>query len=834
MLRFAVLALTASLAAAKGLRTHLAPSLDELREIPKGEFLERRAEMRKGLPEDHSRDFASFAETKPSLKFQSNYDYKPTKKQASRLNAAHKRDLKMYGGKTFEPPAGHDLYFDFDSFAAYSEAQHKSRLANAASMQTTSNQTVQGTTFTTSESLTACLEVNVCALFASSFAGTSGPNVCGQFGINGGVTLKTENNKQTLTLTAGLNAGVSFKLGSIGGVTAGFSIYIFGQADWTWKLSPQKRFNTVYEAIFQALKEMMMGLFGSKKTPKAIFKRAAAARQALVSKEQDVADGKPQTDELTGMVKLSYNIMDKYLTALKASPTVPTFTAAQQMLHLSVYDAIYSPAKAKLTAAKKKSSIEQMIDSDDFPCAKLNKAVKTSVRQNPQPLGIDNALMCSVLKYGALMPDGERKNTSGIIWDNEGSNFNSGKSVALLFPELFPSTATDVKVIIKALDQWSVRYKKLVPADFGATQTLSETIDGKTYTRTIQADKPADVTAYDPAQTARKLYQALALPEAQLEDNLNQMNGNAANDNNPKYFTFEKVEIEGGIGATFGGGRVGFCTNDANIFQIRVSYKWEYTPANGWVKPGKSPSVWMAFAFSSIFQIQVTIPFSGITDDDPLKLRFHFTMADGFTAGNGGLDISDSASTNQVASWISPLTEYLGIAFAEVIQTFVEAREAGADSQMTHFKNAIKAILNNNGGLLNNVKKFVPADYCNADMAKKVFDGVLKGTGVAAKAAVEMLMKSAPVGIKTASLTEIGVELHFNWTPTSYSVGGAGSLANTKMIQFSTDTPWGQFNAYLITGTEMEVSYQKQLARPPAKATVPAASPVAIKGKGKK
>merc|ERR1711966_575696 len=130
-----------------------------------------------------------------------------------------------------------------------------------------------------------------------------------------------------------------------------------------------------------------------------------------------------QADELKGMVQIHYGILNDIRAELnkwdakKKAYTIGTKADMTKLVHWALYKGIYDPDAKKATAARSKAWLNQMIDSDDFPCAKLNKPVNKGIRANWQKgLGIDNTLFCSVLKYGVLLPKGEREVTRGWIW----------------------------------------------------------------------------------------------------------------------------------------------------------------------------------------------------------------------------------------------------------------------------------------------------------------------------------------------------------------------------------------------------------------------------------
>jgi len=102
--------------------------------------------------------------------------------------------------------------------------------------------------------------------------------------------------------------------------------------------------------------------------------------------------------------------------------------------------------------------------------------------------------------------------------------------------------------------------------------------------------------------------------------------------------TLKTIAITGFIGATFNGGRGGFCTNDGNKIQGKLTYKYTWDALDGWDCGSWEGQIWMAFAFGSYFQFQATIPFShmeswaglGGTDDNPWTFKLYFALANGF------------------------------------------------------------------------------------------------------------------------------------------------------------------------------------------------------------
>jgi hypothetical protein len=760
-----------------------------------------------------SMPFVSFADTTKYHKYHSRktakyYGLDELKPRARRrMLAAMERDEILYGGETFNPPPGHDLYFDFETFQEYAKATtaaqrrafkhahttHHHPHSNSSSLAQTG-----AWTFSRSQSISACLEINVCA---SGAAGANGiADTCGQFGLQFTAELqsvtKGGKTEQTLVISGALNAGISFKA-----FGAGLSIYLTGQIDWEFAATPKKPFQGVYDALFAALKQVTGIAGGTRTVPKAVLDRAAAAREELVEelKSNPVAAEKenaipvaPQADELKGLVRIHYEVLKQVKDAITAAGA--TAAKVQTALHAALYKNIYllPSESAKYTKnTKNKVTIDQMIDDADFPCAKVRKK-----------LGVDNGLFCSLLKYGAVLPANERKVTKGWIWNNEGSNENSKNSVKVLYKDIWPATNTDLPLIKDLIVQWFEAYGRMTDADFNSPGTaVVETVndpkadDGiKTFTRIQPNPKKEDTTVNDPCRFARELFQALAMPSADLEKTLQQYGGTQP----PQVFRLTKITVTGSIGITFGGtkpgSKVGYCTNDSNQIQAKYSRAWSWSEDNGFDKASNDGgALWFVYSWGSFFQLQISLPLSTLKSwkgnagnaDNPFFIRTHFSFPNGFIAGDPPFNPTQGIIETVSTTVINGLHD--------AYNQFKVLRDDSKSGALAKAKAALEKV-GEKITEVNNVCKTSGLVKSSDGKAAGVLAGAAKLAGAAAVSALTTLIGSAGMG----SLTEVGIQ----GMVSTDGFQGSVDVAVTKFIKI----PLGAVNFYAITGDAYSIT----------------------------
>lgn len=319
------------------------------------------------------------------------------------MERAMENDQLMYSGNTFVPPPGHDLHFDFIGFHKYAKQTHKAAKKAVRKMEKSYS---NNTEIKTHKMLAACLEINVCAINPDK-EGT--PNVCGQFGIQGDIVLETVNgNKQTLTLTATLNAGVST---GVTGVLA-ISVFVSGSATWEWAIDTKgsKPYTEVYTALYAAIRYRLNDYKLSRPMNAKLLTYASIARNDLMNDskngKEDVPQQNAQGDELMGLVLIHYNILDMYTDSVK-NLDYSAFAEAKKKLELAVYKSIFKPNDSHWKTALGKSNLHDMMHNEDIKCSDMLKDSK--YRNPPLALNNDYVLFCALMKYGVMMPAGGKK-----------------------------------------------------------------------------------------------------------------------------------------------------------------------------------------------------------------------------------------------------------------------------------------------------------------------------------------------------------------------------------------------------------------------------------------
>lgn len=445
--------------------------------------------------------------------------------------------------------------------------------------------------FTQANSLTACLELNACST-----------GWCFMAGLDGTITLETEiNGDQNLKLSASLYLGAAI------GPPAGkkfFTIYLGGGVEWNWKIKG-KTYATVYEAIAAAIKDFVGRITNKQNTiHKKVIAAAEVARTTLTSDEEEMADysetAEMQKDELTGLRNIHYQILRDYETYLRG---VTDNSQAEALLHLAIFKAVWNPAPKRMPSVAdqktNKKKLDALMSDADLKCSKLNKPESTGkIRAAAEALGIDNTLLCSLLKYGTMMEPKDRKR-EGLLKLSQGSKFNAANSVKHLYPEICPGCGGGtIPEVQEALAQWFQQWDKVATADWIAFDT--KTIGPNEILVQPRASVAA-TTAADPCETARQLFQALAAGNQELVVE----NGRAVAAADRR---FTLVEITGSIlvGVTAGSSQVGYCTADQNLFQMQLVYSRTYDCTRNEWKKG-NVILWIAFSAPAVVRAEFSI-----------------------------------------------------------------------------------------------------------------------------------------------------------------------------------------------------------------------------------
>jgi hypothetical protein len=519
-----------------------------------------------------------------------------------------------------------------------------------------------------------------------------------------------------------------------------------------------------------------------------------------------------QTDELQGLVQIHYGIVDDYFAAIQ---TVTDFKKAQSLMHWAVYKNIYGPTDAKSTAAKSKASIDLMIDSDDFPCAKLNKDVGAKVRKQTKKLGVDNSLFCSLLKYGVVLSAAERQVTKGWLWNSAGSSANSKNSIQPFYDEIWPKDNDHLEFVKAQVGQFKKVKDKIKPTDWTGFDTITETVAvpgskaTKTFTRNVPKLAITDSSAADPSYTARRLFQVLAMDSKAIESTLqNNFPDKVAQ------FKMSKITITGFIGATFSGGRGGYCTNDGNKFQVKFTKTYDWAPADGFKAGNWDGQLWFAAGSGSWFQFQLTIPMqtvrfwtdnkrSGGNADNPWVLRFYMAFASSFTT-------KDKAPVPT-----GPILQSIATPLMDMVSQFYTqwkmVKNAKEDELMSTFSKAVLAIMDkkNVSPVLTALQKGGLIKTPDLDAGDK-FKNALKTVGAAAtKVAAQALM--AVLGLETNTLLEVGISANIHKEGTDWKFAPSVDVAST--ILSSIKMNGGKYVFYLIQGTTHEVKPAAQILK---------------------
>lgn len=709
-------------------------------------------------------------------------------KADSRAQAMH-NDHVMYGGKTFTPPEGHEMHFDFDTFARYSMAQHAQvqRQMKAQGQQDLSDATslieVGAGNVIQKSFLQACLEINVCTIMPD-VAGT--PNVCGMFGIDGVMELEKEGADQKLTLKVGLNAGISW------GVTGAFAttLYLFGEAAFEFKIKGPV-FANVYDAVFGAIRSMITEFVNTRKLNSKFMMRALDARDQLVKDEAGalgVAPTQVQLDELTGMVAIHYDIMRTIIADSASLPPSGKMPYLQKMIALAFYKHVWGYTDAKVLGAIKTDTKKQGLDtmlnsptfkSGDLGCSDLNKGAKL--------LGVDNVLFCSMLKYGVMIPQKDLKR-GGIF--SQGSRENCQKSLPVLYKEIWPLTEDQAVEIVDRLKEWATDGggATITPADLKAYVDVTMWIEpdegGAAPFQVIKktaGPKAAMAGQYDPCTTARGMFQAMAMSSKDLEARMSSqyaiLDGKAA----PKHtFALQGITLQGGLGVTLGSARVGYCTADSNWFQARLTYAREWTKAAGWAKKGMV-NLWLVGSTGSYFRVEATVGLYNKSDGDnpPFKFKLVFSLP------QGGTDTVLDTST--AVTHITSVAEFIA-GMGTNIWTALKAGDKAA--KKLAFQNAMKTLISKNR--VDGVANLLPGKNKVGVQAELLKNGAAIVAAAFVQAGVKALLKIA--GFELSSYVTAGAE----WTwkgGTKHAI--QGELAVTRVFKIS----FGAGSFYLLQGT---------------------------------
>jgi len=277
-----------------------------------------------------------------------------------------------------------------------------------------------------------------------------------------------------------------------------------------------------------------------------------------------------------------------------------------------------------------------MMVNDDLKCSDM---LKVSNNRNPTAaLNNDYVLFCALMKYGVMMPAGQRKTGT---W-GKGSKNNVMNMIPYIYGELMPSDANSFHAIKAQLDEWQTAYKAVAATEWRSTQniTVPENPDSSTaaasrnnFVRTVPIVKVSAVAVADPCDVARQLFQTLALPSSAIASGLSASGAVSG----PEPFTMTKIVLSGTVGVTMGLGRVGYCTADSNSVQGGVSCSIEYNVVEGkWDKDSKQCGMGFSFFFSSYFSFQGYLGFKQATEDSPDSVGFKISIPSGTDLGAWG------------------------------------------------------------------------------------------------------------------------------------------------------------------------------------------------------
>jgi hypothetical protein len=417
--------------------------------------------------------------------------------------------------------------------------------------------------------------------------------------------------------------------------------------------------------------------------------------------------------------------------------------------------------------------------------------------------------MCTLLKYGVVLPENQRKKTKGWIWDNEGSSENSKNSIPVFWTEIWATDNAKVEFLKNQLKQWQVLFNKVGDSDWGKTQILEEQIEDPKKNEVVkfkmisQIDTVVAVSENDPANKARRMYQVLAMTSEAIKATLD-----SEYKPSKASFTFTKMTITGFIGATWGGSRMGYCTNDSNNVQFKFSKVFSYDPADGWRCGDWTGQLWFAFAFNSFFQIQITIPLQTLkfwteqkkiqsSADSTWSVRLHFSLPNGFIKGSKASDFSPSVTAVQA----------VGTAIMSMINNFYQewksVKNAEAAALASKMKTAIFKMLSPD-----NYKPVAKAcEDAKAIAPGKGGDGSIwaniakAGAAAAVKAALTGVLSA--IGLEFGSLTEAGLQGDIYTDPKGKTTFAATADLGTA---FFTKLDRVMFVFYVIQGELFEVS----------------------------
>lgn len=647
------------------------------------------------------------------------YHYHYNRKQKRMITEAKTVDQLMYGGSLFKPPPGHDMHFDFAQFGAFAEAHTASVRRQVADMsQTTVTNSSAG--LVTSDFFMGCIEINLCANppVANPTAGAG--NSCVMIGLDGTVTLETKEGKQTLKIGVSLSAGVSFQMS-----LAALTVFITGGAEWEFEITGQKNdfYTSSYEAMLGAIRFWISSMSSSKLSLSNNFVQAATNARKSIAKAnaQASALGKPQKDELTGMVKMHYKFLSE------ASRLV----GAQTKL-IETQNAIKSAAISTYFGATGTKVTEAMCKCD------------------PKGKDVEQVLMCITLTSAPLLPSKQQTTT----WiGGYGSNDNFQNGFPALFPEIYPLKEEDVAVIKDVLKKFETFGKAIKPTDWGNPTKLEREAEGKKFTQYAQQPALIDATENDPCKTLRSFLQYLAAPSTELaKTKFSPPNSNGVT------FHFTKVSVTGTIGATFGAGSVGYCTADENVFQFQVAVTKEYNPVTGEWDGGLfsgNTRIWTKFKPGKETPIFVEASFMPVPkpEEDALTVALVFSVP--MEAGK-----DKEAWPNKLAKSVEPYTSAAPIVAAAIgqILTAIQGinKKTKKDQAKTSMGESLKKMISLDSATKIFEKFGIPMDASFSSMLKGL--GTKIGTAAVGLAAKQLMTKAFGVNGENQTIIEFSLE----------------------------------------------------------------------------
>lgn len=489
---------------------------------------------------------------------------KYSKHQRKVMKQAKANDEAMYGGKLFRPKIGHEMYFDFESFAQYAEIHTMQLRRHIKKTQQRSNSSGYGNT---QDFFNACIEFNICT-------SPHGGGACVVFGMTGTVTLATSNQEgqEGQTLSISVAAGVGVKLQVVKKIAA--SVFILGQLTWVFQITgnPSNYYTSAFEATLGAIKFWLNNMSSKKMTlHNNLIAAAMDSRGSVAAKNED--SPKPQDDELKGMVKIHYEFLR--LAHTKFGEYTQTPAEAHKIIQWALIKAIWKQDK-------------QVLDPAMCKCGSLKPDT-------------DRVLLCTVLTLAPLLPDNKKKyKHSGFAWKDEfGTQANFVNGLPLLYKEIWPSDTVSIQMVKEAITGAMEKIDQIKPGDWDAVTVHTSTVKDESGVESeiktgVAAPSIIAAAAADPALTLRTFLQYLACSSTDLSA-VNYIPPNESQ----MTFSFVNLNVAGVLGVTVGAGGLGYCTTDPNKYQFQLQYSRDYDPTTaewdgGWWD-GAKKNIWVRY-----------------------------------------------------------------------------------------------------------------------------------------------------------------------------------------------------------------------------------------------